>query len=180
MLFHALLLLAAGPLAALAASSSQSTPIDGVNTTSSAEAEATPTGDQTLNTTAANGYGHYTHSCNFAELFHENNKWLMQADCETKNHKRRCTRLDPELCYKYDINGDGGVGEIVASRDGRGLVHCADCKIGGINNEEFSCTCGMNDGHAATHYVITDDLISNNDGYLQCFDSKSRGTETCP
>ncbi|KAI0010852.1 hypothetical protein F4779DRAFT_638182 [Xylariaceae sp. FL0662B] len=132
--------------------------------------------DQQQNT-AASGNGtmakpYYSATCTTPQLLIFGKSWVLQAACEQKDHAKtwRCTRLDLNQCYR-DNNG-----ALAESKGGQFIADCEYCRLG-TSNLMFGCVC-KEDRNKVT-WVRLDDLIENDDGWMQCFDSNHRGTETC-
>ncbi|KAL7621227.1 hypothetical protein AAE478_008544 [Parahypoxylon ruwenzoriense] len=105
-------------------------------------------------------------SCIDPDLSPNGHRWIMWASCERKVHEKpwRCTRLD--------LDKD----ELIPRKSGRLSEHCGSCRLGS-GNKMLGCVCKERPNTIT--WVALDDLITNDDGYLQCFDNAHRGTETC-
>ncbi|XXH05805.1 hypothetical protein Hte_012243 [Hypoxylon texense] len=100
----------------------------------------------------------FTGSCDTPDLSPSGKHFLLWAGCKKKG------------CY-----GDNN-GNVVAKKDGKLSDHCSGCRLGS-GNRALGCVCKENPNKVT--WVTLDDLINNNDGFLECYDSSHRGEETC-
>ncbi|KAI1762004.1 hypothetical protein GGR53DRAFT_468780 [Hypoxylon sp. FL1150] len=98
-------------------------------------------------------------TCNPPDLSPSGKHFLLWAACKTKDR-----------CY-----GDDN-GNVVARKDGKLSDHCTGCRLGN-GNRALGCVCKEKPDKVT--WVTLDNIITNEDGFLQCYDDKHRGSETC-
>ncbi|KAI1771636.1 hypothetical protein F4818DRAFT_444963 [Hypoxylon cercidicola] len=101
----------------------------------------------------------FTDTCTTPDLSPSGKHFLLWTACQQKDR-----------CF-----GDDN-GNVVAKKDGKLSESCSGCRLGS-GNRALGCVCKEKPNTVT--WVILDDTISNDDGYLQCFDSSHRGEETC-
>ncbi|KAI0021409.1 hypothetical protein F4780DRAFT_778686 [Xylariomycetidae sp. FL0641] len=116
----------------------------------------------------------YMATCNAPTIFPASGgRWVIQVECKKKHSKKmRCTQLDLNRCYKND-----GSGHVVADPSGGFISSCGACRLGEPWNSQLGCVCNENPNEVAWTDLNAD--LSNDDGYIMCFDKYHRGTETC-
>ncbi|KAI1403118.1 hypothetical protein F4819DRAFT_452039 [Hypoxylon fuscum] len=119
---------------------------------------------------STNGTLRSLNDCGTLDASPSGHKWLLWASCKKKDGSQRCTRLDLDKCY-----GDDN-GKLVAKKDGKFTDHCDSCRMGS-GNTAFGCVC--NEDRNKVVWVTPGDLVTNDDGYLECYDSDHKGEETC-
>ncbi|KAI2633955.1 Cyanovirin-N [Xylaria nigripes] len=93
--------------------------------------------------------------------------------CPSSTGRLICTMLDLSYCYR---NANG---HLAATINGNFDRSCKDCKLVGRNATILSCSCQMFGKDAPWQDAEADleDIVSNKDGYLTCWDSEP---EVCP
>ncbi|KAI1080146.1 hypothetical protein F5B20DRAFT_580544 [Whalleya microplaca] len=114
----------------------------------------------------------YRDTCGLPQLVKSDKTWLLKAACQLKDHGApyRCTKLDLNLCFRDDR------GSLIASKGGQFIADCDACRID-KSDQMFGCVC-KEDRNKVT-WTNLDDVITNEDGWLQCFDDAHRGEENC-
>ncbi|KAI1486394.1 hypothetical protein F5X96DRAFT_673705 [Biscogniauxia mediterranea] len=93
---------------------------------------------------------------------------VLSGNCFQGNTGRQiCSKLDLNHCYGYDE----GTMKVHEQDDGNFTQSCPKC----FPNFQFAggfveCTCSSPGGIPVRADLRTDDIVTNNGGYLQCFD----------
>ncbi|KAI6089367.1 hypothetical protein F4821DRAFT_257161 [Hypoxylon rubiginosum] len=116
--------------------------------------------------TAPNGSAvhSFIDTCDTPDLSPSGKHFLLWAACKTRD------RLDLDKCY-----GDDN-GNVVARKDGKLSDHCSGCRLGS-GNRALGCVCKEKPDKVT--WIVLNDLITNEDGFLQCYDDQHKGSETC-
>ncbi|KAI0387147.1 hypothetical protein F5Y04DRAFT_243116 [Hypomontagnella monticulosa] len=123
----------------------------------------------------AQGIGAEFAQCTNLVPGYKNNEWVFpRAFCKNKAFDMWIvTELNLSQCFTLD---DGNL--VPASNQSPGISACTDCYVGVLNI--MYCNCPANNGTMIFALTKLPDTITNDDGYLACFDQRSTFIEATP
>ncbi|KAI5925638.1 hypothetical protein F4810DRAFT_708586 [Camillea tinctor] len=108
--------------------------------------------------------GGWTYTCRETDVSADG---VLSGNCfQWNTGKQVCSKLDLDHCYGFDESTMKGHEQ----DDGNFTQSCPLCALNTQSNGGFvECRCSGPEGIPVRAVLRTDDLVTNNGGYLQCF-----------